>query len=39
MDEDEGSLEVSDSTLSPPLVDSEAQGAEMRGRLDFLGYV
>jgi hypothetical protein len=27
-DEDEGSLKGSDSTLSPPLTDSEAQGAE-----------
>jgi hypothetical protein len=29
-DEDEGSLEGSDSTLSPPLADSEAQGAEKK---------
>jgi hypothetical protein len=28
--EDEGSLEGSDSTLSPPLADSEAQGAEKK---------
>jgi hypothetical protein len=36
-DEDEGSLEGSDSTLSPPLADSEAQGAEKkRKRLEDL---
>jgi hypothetical protein len=29
-DEDEGSLEGSDSTLSPPLAESEAQGAEKK---------
>jgi hypothetical protein len=29
-DEDEGSLEGSDSTLSPPIADSEAQGAEKK---------
>jgi hypothetical protein len=28
--EDEGSLEGSDSTLSPPLANSEAQGAEKK---------
>jgi hypothetical protein len=39
----EGSLEGSDSTLSPPLVESEAQGPEkkpeMPGRLGFLEYI
>jgi hypothetical protein len=36
-DEDEGSLEGSDSTLSPPLADSEAQGAEKkRKRTEYL---
>jgi hypothetical protein len=29
-DEAEGSLEGSDSTLSPPLAESEAQGAEKK---------
>jgi hypothetical protein len=29
-DEDEGSLEGSGSTLSPPLAESEAQGAEKK---------
>jgi hypothetical protein len=29
-DEDEGSLEGSDSTLSPPIAESKAQGAEKK---------
>jgi hypothetical protein len=38
-DEVEGSLEGSDSTLSPPLAESEAQGAEKKRKcMEYLNF-